>query len=247
MGLTCFIIRLSAVIRKRRYGNCFVLLLNIVIELEHALNPLSLSKQKLKQAQRSINLELDNVNNRLYLLENRFHILSHIHNNDNNGNGNMDNGDDDTGSNGNSPTNKPLEASYIFRQKSSFQEKHDNIGKMIRRKMVTFKDDGDSHQGEGTEDGFPPPPAGLDEISECEDTGLLSAGGHGGAKKREVPPSSIRPRLRISRVRGPGFSGTPPPLTPPPPPSPSPSPTATRSRGRKSPAPQPPAVNDDKE
>merc|ERR1711942_202074 len=142
MGLTCFIIRLSAVIRKRRYGNCFILLLNIVIELEHALNPLSLSKQKLKQAQRSINLELDNVNNRLYLLENRFHILSHIHNNDDNGN------------NVNSPTNKPLEASYIFRQKSSFQEKHDDIGKMIRRKIVTFKDDGKGHQSEGTEDGL---------------------------------------------------------------------------------------------
>ena len=111
---------------------------------------------------------------------------------------------------------------------------------------MTFKDDGKSHQSEGTNDGFPPPPAGLDEISECEATGLLSADEHGGPKKRELPPSSIRPRLKISRVRGPGFPGTPTP-TPPPPPSPSASPTAARSRGRKSPAPQPPAGNDEKE
>ena len=247
MGLTCFIIRLSAVIKRRRYGGCFVLLLNIVIELEQALNPLSLSKAKIKQVQRSTNLELDDIRNRLYLLENRFHILSNIHKNDDNDDDNMGNGDDDTGIHTNSLTNQPMEAPYVFRQKSSFQDKHEDIGKMIRRKFVTFKDDGKGHQSEGTNDSFPPPPTGLDELPVCEGTGLLSADEeHGGPKKTELPPSSIRPRLKISRVRGPGFPGTPAP-TPPPPPSPSPSPTPARSRGRKSPAPQPPAGNDEKE
>ena len=250
MGLTCFIIRFSAVIKRRKYGGFFVLLLNFLIELEQALNPLSLSKAKIKQRQRSTILELDDIKNRLHLLEKRFHTLSNIHNDDNDDDGDMDNGDDDTNTLTNSLINQPVEAPNIFRQKSSFQHKHEEIGKMVKRKFVTFKDHGKDYQSDdiNDSDGFPPPPSGLDEPPVCEGTGLLSVKEEdGGPKDMELPPSTTRPRLKISRVRSPGFSGQPPP-TPPPPLSPTPTPPPARPRGKRSPAPPPPpAGNNEKE
>ena len=239
MGLTCFIVRFSAILKRRRYGGFFVLLLNFLIELEHAMNPLSLSKAKIKQRQRSTLLELDAIKNRLYLLEKRFHTLSNIHNDDDN-----DNDDDDDS---NSLINQPVEAPNTFRQKSSFQLRHEEIGKRIQRKFVTFKDNTkeDSHQSEdfnGSGD-FPPPPSRLDVPSVCEDTRLLSVREEDeGPKDTEPLPSTTRPRLKISRVRSPGFSGQPLP-TPPPPLSPTPA----KPRVKRSPAPPPPpASNNEK-
>ena len=104
------------------------LLLTFLIEFEGALNPLSLSKAKLKQRQRETVLELDDLRNRLYLLEERYHALSSIHN---------DMGDiEDT----DTPTNQPIEANNDFRKKNDFKYQHEEIGKKIIRKFVTFKD-----------------------------------------------------------------------------------------------------------
>ena len=140
-------------------------------------------------------------------------------------------------------TNQPMEASNIFRKKSSFQVQHEEIGRKIKRKFVTFKDQGkedDSHQNESTNksDDFPPPPAELERSSECEETGLLSVEDENeGSGNSEPLPAGTRPRLKISRIRAPGSSGQPLPAPPPPL-----SPVPGRPRVKRAPAPPPPKL-----
>ena len=142
------------------------LLLTFLIEFEGALNPLSLSKAKLKQRQRETILELDDLRNRLYLLEGRYHALSGIHDNM----GHME--DEDT------PTNQPVEANIDFRNKNDFKHQHEEMRKKIR-KFVTFKNQGkgeDDHQDGKTNKNvdLPPPPVDWETPSEYEQASLLS-------------------------------------------------------------------------
>ena len=201
------------------------LLFTFLIEFEGAMNPLSLSKAKLKQRQRDTLLELDDLRNRLYLLEGRYHALSSIHNDNDMG----DIEDTDT------PTNQPIEANDDFRKKSGFKYQHEEIGKKIKRKFVTFKDQGrgeNGYQDEGTNKDvdLPPPPTDWGKPSEYEQTGLLSveAEVHEGAgDSHPEPMETTRPRLKFSRLPPPASPGStsPAPGTPkrvkkPPPPAP---------------------------
>ena len=109
-------------------------------------------------------LELDDLKNRLFMLEERYHVLSGIH----------DNTSDDEG--GDLSANEPTKAKIDFRSSADFKHqtsdfKHQHEGMRAKlKKFVTFKnqdkqEDGDLEKEDSKDTDFPPPPKDWEDSS----------------------------------------------------------------------------------
>ena len=173
-------------------------------------------------------LDIDELKNRLFLLEERYHTLSsNIH-----GTIGQVQREDEV-------SNQPIEATFHFRDTNSTPGIKEKI-----RKFVTFKSqksEGDDQQGVTSyqDQEFPPPPEWSTSSNGYEKASLLSikAEIHKEADDSSSylePLATSRPRLKITRLPPPASTQPPGPSSPPPPPS------STESPRRKSKAPPPP-------
>ena len=239
IGLISFVLRFKAVISRRKYGGILQLIFTFFVEFEAALNPLSLSKAKLKQQQRKTTLEIDDLKNRLFLLETRYHSLSsNIH-------GNIDQVENEE-----EALNQPVEATFHFRDSGDFKHQHEGMKERIK-KFVTFKtNEEDDQQGRKNcqDPDFPPPPDWSTTSSGYEKASLLSVKAQINREASNPldylePVASSRPRLKVSRLPPPASSqpsGTQGP--PPPPPLPSSGTGSPSRKAKKAPPPPPPTT-----
>ena len=75
-GFLAFILRLKAILSRRKYGTYCQLIFSFFFELESALNPISLSKTKIKRLQNELVLQIDILKNRIFVLEQAYHDLT---------------------------------------------------------------------------------------------------------------------------------------------------------------------------